>query len=160
PWQTAWQTALGGRCTHPLHVSLQRFVCPEAKRLEQLISALHIATATLPPVQLTAVDIRRFYSAFREAHILKCRVQRDEPLQNLDALVRQVVVANGLHPHYRNLAVLVTVLEGIAKPVSPTPDPLPEPMPLFVGSRMVVSRVTGKEVYDVLADWQLHGSQE
>lgn len=155
PWQRAWQRSHGGNCTAPLHVSLQRFVCPTEAVLDQSISALQSATAAMLPLSLVGVDIRPLYSSFRKKHVLKCRVRRDAPLQALDDLVRQTVSGIGQDPHYRHLAVLVTVLEDIAKPPSLAPEPLPTPVPLFIGSRIAVSRIVGQELYEVIAEWEL-----
>lgn len=156
PWQLTWQATFGGRCTNPLHVSLQRFICPEEEALHLLIDALQSATMSLKPLHLTGVDLRPLYSSFRETYILKCRVRRDAPLEALDLVTRQTVLANGQQPHYRYLAVLVTVLEGIGKPQSLAPEPFAQPVPLFFGSRMVVSRVIGQESYQVIAEWSLN----
>jgi hypothetical protein len=154
-WQNKWQGDFGGSRTDPLHVSLQRFVCPNDVILEHFINTLRAATAPLAPLSLAGVDLRPLYSAFREKYILKCRVNRDEPFQALDTIIRQTILESGQQPHYRHLAVLITVLEGIAKPISLAPKALPIPVPLFVGSHLVVSQIVGQEQYEFIAEWDL-----
>ncbi|MEZ4621001.1 MAG: hypothetical protein R2867_36625 [Caldilineaceae bacterium] len=157
PWQLAWQARYGGTITDPLHVSLQRFICPDEEQLGEVIRALQAATTRCTPLPLVGVDVRPLYSAFREKYILKCRTERTSALQSLDDLINTLLETHGLTPHYRKLAVLITVLEAIAKPVSMSPQPLPMPQPLFIGCQLVVSRVTGQERYDMIAQWDMHG---
>lgn len=154
-WQTHWQQIHGGSRTDPLHVSLQRFTCADEAQLTAVVNALQRATAQLTPVRIVGVDLRSFYSAFRGKEILKCRAERTEPLQRLDALVRGTLLQNGLIPQYQEPVELITVLEGITEGHVPTPQPLPFPQPLFVGSRLVVSRVIGQEEYALIRTWEL-----
>lgn len=141
--------------TKPVHVTLQRFVCPDGNLLTHLIDQLQIATKALPPLPLEAVDLRPLYSKFRETYILKCRVERTDGLLAFDETVRQTVIDCGFSPHIRNPSVLITVLEGIPKPMRIEPERLPTPMPLFTGSSIIVSRVIGREMYEMLHSWQI-----
>ncbi len=154
-WQNQWQRIHGGIRTDPLHVSLQRFVCADEAQLTAVVNALQTATAQLAPVQIEGVDLRSFHSAFRGKEILKCRAERTEALQRLDAIVRRTVLQNGLRPDYQEPVELITVLEGITEALIATPQPLPSPQPLFVGSRLVVSRVVGQEEYELIRAWEL-----
>ncbi len=154
-WQQQWQATYGGHCTDPLHVSLQRFVCPPAAPLHALIEALQRATAKFAPLSLVGVDLRPLYSAYRDNYVLKCRVQRSAVLEALNSTVRQTILAHQIRPHYNRLAVLVTVLEDIGSPASLAPHPLPVPLSLCTAARLLVSRVTGQEEYEHIASWDL-----
>lgn len=155
-WQRAFQRQFGGDCTDPLHVSLQRFTPADPVSLTTFAQALRSATATLPPLALTAVDLRPLYSRFRDRYVLKCRVALVEPLQLLSSRVQQSLVAAGLKGDYRRVMVLVTVLEGIMRPITLAVQPLPTPLSLFVGGTLVISRITGPEMYEELFSWSLN----
>ncbi len=155
-WQRACQRQFGGDCTDPLHVSLQRFSPTDPASLTIFAQALCRATATLPPLALTGVALRPLYSRFRDRYVLKCRVALAEPLQLLSTTVHQCLATAGLKGDYRRIMVLVTVLEGIMRPITLDAQPLPAPLPLFVGGTLVISRITGPEMYEELFSWSFN----
>lgn len=155
-WQRAFQRQFGGECTDPLHVSLQRFSPTDPASLTTFARVLRTATATLPPLALTGVALRPLYSRFRDRYVLKCRVTLADQLQLLSTIVHQSLAAAGLKGDYRRIMVLVTVLEGIMRPLTLDAQLLPAPLPLFVGGTLVISRITGPEMYEELFSWSLN----
>ncbi len=158
-WQKEWQARYGGRCTQPLHVSIQRFACAEPAQLAAFMDALQVATLSTKPIALTGIALQPLRSRFRQHTILKCRLQPNRALHALADLMRGQLTQHRLIPDFPWYPDLVTVLEDI--------DTMPEgetrlraPQPRLIGSQLLLSRVIAQNIYLPLRQWRLLNEPE
>lgn len=154
-WQCALQAKYGGSVPQPLHVSLQRFICPDPAQLAAFLDGLQAITSTLLPIPIEGCELQPLYSAFRQNTILKCRILVHEPLCALEDLVLHQMKAHHLEPDFHWHSALITVMEGIENaPAEPTII-LPNLLRLFIGQQILISRIVAPGQYQSLRQWQL-----
>jgi hypothetical protein len=100
--------------------------------------------------------LQPLFSNFHQTYILKCRLQPNEALTSLAAIISQQLQQHNLAPDFPWQPALVTVLEDIDRAATDE-ILLPSPAPLFVGSTLLLSRVAARNEYLPLWQWQLQG---
>lgn len=145
----------GGRFTQPLHLTCQRFRCEDAvlEALEAKLGALCHDTAPLP---IEARSLIPFFSSFRDEEILKAKIVRGEALDRFAAGINAVLRSERIALHYPWVPELVTLLEGLA---APPEGPVECRIPLFLGARLVLSRIEAPDLYTPLFELPLGGAR-
>jgi len=156
PWQRRLQAQYGGQCTQPLHVSLQRFTCADPSYLTAFKNTLQAAISRVKPLSLEGIALQPLFSNFRQNYILKCRLQQNEAINSLAAMISQQLQQHNLTPDFPWCPELVTVLEDIDRTATDE-ILLHSPETLFVGSTLLLSRVVARNEYLPLWQWQLQG---
>ena len=143
--QQALQKRYGGSLTRPVHMTCQRFSCTDEKQLTTLKTALTelCAQASLMPVWAT--ELLPFYSEFRAQYVLKCRVYASPSLQQFMTQLETTLQTLDLKAQTPWTPELVTLLEGIN---ASEQAPLPCTQKLFVGQRLVLSRIHGPHAFE------------
>lgn len=153
-WPNTVQQSYGGEHTKPLHVSLQRFICPDPAQLTAFLDGLQAATVTLRPIPVEGMALQPLYSAFRQQMILKCRILVSDPLRNLADIILHQMQAHHLEAILPWYSELVTLLEGIERVPTEQRIILPNAMLLFVGHQILISRIVAPGQYHTLRQWQ------
>lgn len=155
-WLDALAERFGGHPLDLIHVSCQRFVCSDPNLLRSLQATLRQRTRQLRPIPITGLELLPLYSPFHEAQLLKCRVQINAGLAQLDQLVAWLLQSYAIQPEFPALSDLVTLLAEI--------DPLPPEQPivatelprqLFLGDQLMVSRINQQRDFEILWQWRL-----
>ncbi|MFO7537143.1 MAG: hypothetical protein R6X32_03685 [Chloroflexota bacterium] len=149
-WQRPLQQRFGGQCTDPVHVSLQRFVCENEARIQQLADALETTLLPYPPIPIIGRSLFSLYSDFRQENILKCEVERPAELVRITQTINQMLVRLKIETTFATASTWITVLDGIDKT---TEDQILFPQPLFMATRLLCSQIVGTGRYRVV--WQL-----
>jgi hypothetical protein len=149
-WQRPLQQRFGGQCTDPVHVSLQRFVCENEARIQQLADALETTLLPYPPLPIIGRSLFSLYSDFRQENILKCEVERPAELVRITQTINQMLVRLKIGTPFVTASTWVTVLDNINELIE---EHIPFPQPLFTATRLLCSQIIGTGRYRIM--WQL-----
>ena len=138
----------GGRVIDPLHVTIDRVAAVESNAVVRAVRE------SLPRLRRAAVRGDGLFvlrSEFRGADVLKLDVARDGALDHDIDELRAALQQGGLTPVYGDeRSMTVTALERIERDARLDAPAAGLPADLFVGDRILVSRILGVGRYEVL----------
>jgi hypothetical protein len=115
---------------------------------------------SLAPFSIRADGFLPLHSDFRNRPLLKWRVPASPELAQAYLWVDQIGVQAGARPIYSRLtasAMVTAMLDIVPERVESVLElaQLPIPQPLFLGSRLVTSRIVGPNQYEILGEGSL-----
>jgi hypothetical protein len=149
-WQRPLQQRFGGRCTQPVHISLQRLVCENESRIQQIANVVKTSLLPISSIPINGRFLFPLYSQFRRENILKCEAERPSDLVQFTQAVNQILARLEIKTTFTAASTWITVLEDIDESAR---GRIFFPEPLFMATRLLCSQVVGTSRYrDV---WQL-----
>ena len=140
---------LGGERVEPLHVTVERVATDDTV---MLIRAVREAAKRLRPASVRVDRLYFLPSQSRGPEIVKLEVAPDafldEDVNELLAALRRCGLPS-LYPEDRAKPT-ITVLQRVARRDSVEPDLSALPLELFVADDVIVSRIRGPALYDIL----------
>ncbi|HEY89012.1 MAG TPA: hypothetical protein G4N98_04660 [Thermoflexia bacterium] len=150
--QEELQTRFGGVPHRNVHFTMQRFLLPDEMSLSLLITTLQSALTVFPSFRIVAEGLRAKQHAFWGSCLLRWRIRDSRPLEDFLHVVDATLLSQGIEPHFPSAAgwrpTLVTALEGLAECDVALET---EPSYLFTASRAVLSRIRGRDDFEILA---------
>lgn len=150
--QAVLQSHYGGFPVEQIHLTCQRFYCSDEK-IDDLVKDFENHLRTLHPIDLNATKLETIFSRAQHSHILKWSVNISKNLVELIKVIESRIKIAGIQPLYATgfVSSLVTSLYGITKLKNNLSDLYSElPYHLFTGEKIIFSRITGVNKFDLL----------
>ena len=162
--QQALQAVVGGQINDPAHLTCQRFGLKRGQPVDHVLTLLERTIRPLQSFPLTAIGLFPMFSRFREAHVLKWRVQYTPELRNAGTTIEGALMTLGITPHFLYtsgwVSTLVTALVSVDESEDERIlDPEPFPHHLFVARRALVTRLERDQQFEVLQEFELADRQ-
>ncbi len=142
------QREFGGRVVNPLHVTIDRVASVET---DAVVRAVRDSVPRLRRAAIRGDGLFVLRSEFRGADVLKLDVARDSALDHDIDELRAALRHAGLTPVYGDeRSMTVTALERIERDARPDAPAAGLQADLFVGDRILVSRILGVGRYEIL----------
>jgi hypothetical protein len=161
--QEALRERYGGRPHEPVHLTCQRFALPDGDDLAAVVGRLRRDLAGLRPCPIQAEALVAYRSPFWKTRLLRWSIAPTAELLALKETLQTVLADLRLESHYpwlreASAVAHVTALEGIDERELAAAE-LAEGLPrrLYVGRRVVVSRLRGGRGFDRLDSFTLAG---
>ncbi|MBN2005143.1 MAG: hypothetical protein JXA21_17420 [Anaerolineae bacterium] len=156
--QCALRARFGGELINHVHLTAQRFACPDPQQLQGFIAQLEQALTGVQPFELDAMAMQTLYVAGMHTNFLKWRVEITNDLENLSRIIERELVAAGITPLYvpGTTSTLVSALRNV--PDLPEPElvtPEPFPFPLFTVETLIFSRIESPTAFSNLTEIRL-----
>lgn len=148
------QAIFGGRPTQEIHLTCQRFESPDPQTSSDVVQQIQTFCATLKPIPIFGVSLMQWKPRYSLVHMLRWQIRLTAELRDFCAQLTAVLKAAGAKPLYipGRFPSLITALEEI--PNAPMdPNRLADsdfPHQLFLGQRVVLSKIVATDVYETL----------
>ena len=161
--QEALRGRYGGQPHAPVHLTCQRFAAPDAASIAALTGRVRLDLAGVKPCPVWAASLTAYRSPFWQTRLLRWSIAPSAEFLALLAAMRTLLDDVHLPAHYPwtrspSSPAHVTALEGIDEREI-TAAELAEGLPhrLFVGRRVVLSRLLSGRSFDQIASFGLVG---
>ncbi|TME27212.1 MAG: hypothetical protein E6I64_07120 [Chloroflexi bacterium] len=142
------RAAFGGEVVDPLHVTIDRVATADAAAL---VRAIRLA---MPNLRSAPVRVSRIFlidSRDRGPRIVKLDVVPDRVLAESSAALRSAMRSLGLPSlHREDRSPSISALQRVGPFALADADAFGLPIDLFVGDRVLVSRIRGPAAYEIL----------
>lgn len=156
--QYALQARFGGKLINHVHLTAQRFVCPDPQQFERFVAQLEKELVDVRPFELTAIAMQTLYVAVLNANLLKWRVEANADLKNLNRTLEQTLRASGITPLYvpGAISTLVSALHDVPDLTeTELVHTEPFPLPLFTVETLIFSQIENASTFSDLTSIQL-----
>jgi len=148
------QAVFGGHPAKEIHLTCQRFAFTNPQTSSDVVRHMREFCATLKPIPIIGVSLMQWKPRYSLVHMLRWQIRLSDELRDFCAQLETVLKAAGAKPLYipGRFPTLITALEEI--PNAPMdPNRLADsdfPHQLFLGQRVVLSKIMGVDVYETL----------
>lgn len=142
------RAAFGGEVVDPLHVTVDRVAAGD---VQQLVRAVRLAIPQLRPAPVRVHRIFAIDSRDRGPQIIKLDVVPDRVLAETSAALRAALRGIGLPSLHRDgRPASISALQRAGPITTVDPSTFDLPIELFIGDRVIVSRIRGPAEYEIL----------
>jgi hypothetical protein len=150
--QLGLQAHYGGQPIEHVHLTCERFLCPDKTKIPDLVQRLAHDLAQVEPFTLTACALETLYVPMLQCHILKWEIEISQELGHMVQLLRALLSETGMSLLYAPefVSSLVSALKDLSQRI---PDRLDcdMPYPLFTVNRVLLSEILAPNEFKIMA---------
>ena len=159
--QALLQTHFGGRFHKNIHLTCQRFKLPGTLSSIELMQHLQTTLIHFQPFPIVATSLDLHDSPFWRSHLLRWNIQPTEEICSFATCLTRSLKAINITPHYDPAAwptaAHVTALEAVTTlDLHSNPFDHEFPLHLFIAQRIVLSKINGRDAFEIVGQAQLH----